>query len=310
VFDLKFGLNLLSTQPTNHPSEHTQLVANIIRLERLSIKQKQSELKELRVDFGSHRLVNERTLLTDPNIFAAFSKSNPSLKTISLSNFGAVETNILSPIHPAHIEKLSLRAASFNSNLNPVKTQNSKLINGCKSFRNLVSLQLNSLMLRPLDKEFFHSFFQLKRLNLNESKVNLNEKTFAGLTNLNELSLSGCGIKSLKRNSFGSLVNLKSLNLSYNPIKCLDRRMFEGLNRLEELLLDRCRLKTIFQDQFDDLKMLSNLSLSHNVMMTLEMNCFRSLVNLKKINLVGCPLVNTENGCLNGLELLRVLILE
>ncbi|MYB04785.1 MAG: leucine-rich repeat protein [Gemmatimonadetes bacterium] len=138
---------------------------------------------------------------------------------------------------------------------------------------------------------------------------------FAGLSNLERLSLFQHSLTQLPVGIFEDLRSLRSLDLSFNNFSHLPADMFAGLVALETLDLTGTRvflnpkplLKTVHEDAFAGLENLVGLSLRSNDLSELPEGVFRNLIELRRLDLVNNSLRRLPKGIFAGLHHLDVL---
>lgn len=138
---------------------------------------------------------------------------------------------------------------------------------------------------------------------------------FAGLSNLEELSLWQHSLTELPVGTFEDLRALKSLDLSLNSFSHLPADMFAGLTALTHLnltgtgvyLYPKPLLETVHQDAFAGLENLRGLSIRNNDLSELPEGVFRDLDELRNLDLVDNSLRRLPEGIFAGLHHLDVL---
>ena len=119
---------------------------------------------------------------------------------------------------------------------------------------------------------------------------NSNECAFLkGLSNLEEMSLSGLNKNFFKTKCFSGMDSLRKLNLEKNSLETLE--LLDGLKSLNELNMSHNQIKSIdSKDSFRDLVCLQALDLSENKIELLNLEAFNMLTTLEKLNLSGNPI--------------------
>ena len=134
----------------------------------------------------------------------------------------------------------------------------------------------------------FEGLSQLQNLGLSGNRLTeVPEGLFAGLTNLTYLILSGNQLAELPAGLFAGLSKLRVLHLDGNALEELPPGLFSGLLNLEELWLTRTRLSDLPSGVFVDLERLEDLRLDYNELAALPDGMFIGLERLKKLNLSG-----------------------
>ncbi|XP_006626389.3 nephrocan-like [Lepisosteus oculatus] len=124
-----------------------------------------------------------------------------------------------------------------------------------------------------------------RKLNLGYNHIkDLKRCDFTGLTQLEEIVLSSCGIESIEVNTFKSQSHLKTLELLKNKLKHMPR----GLpHSLEILKLGNNRIQHLQESAVDGLRNLRVLDLQNNLISSLRGNTFTSLLKLESLYLDG-----------------------
>ena len=130
---------------------------------------------------------------------------------------------------------------------------------------NLESLDLSGNKLRALPSGLFGSLKSLKRLDISSGVPCMPPETvgncleqlpadiFAGLSNLEYLSLGKNRLKSLPAGVFSGLARLQTLSLAFNRLETLPVGVFADLAGLQSLGLGANRLQTLPTGVFDGL---------------------------------------------------------
>ncbi|KAF2881430.1 hypothetical protein ILUMI_24716 [Ignelater luminosus] len=152
---------------------------------------------------------------------------------------------------------------------------------GNHSIRTLV---IKGTMFEGLEGYKFHGLYleTLLLTHFNLSKIVL--EPFNNLESLLELHLEANQINDLDENSFVGLDNLEQLNLQNNNIKVLPTRL-KHLSSLQYLLLQNNSLEQLENDQFELLGNLLHLYLSTNKIVELSKHSFRGLEKLMYLDL-------------------------
>ena len=150
-------------------------------------------------------------------------------------------------------------------------------------FPALRSLYLDHNRLHHLKPNGFALLARLEGLhlggNLLESSI-LGNRTFAGLSKLERLTLGANRLTALPARAFGDLRNLKILTLDNNEIEVLSPNAFQGLSKLERLYLDGNPLGTIPAGLFRGLSRLNVLVLDEVIDMEfVPLHVYRDLVH-------------------------------
>ena len=124
---------------------------------------------------------------------------------------------------------------------------------------------------------------------------------FAGLTNLEILTLDNNSLMTLPAGIFSGLNNLAELNLRGNNLTELLEGIFSDLGNLEILTLDNNSLMTLPANIFNGLNNLGLLNLSGNNLTTLGADIFAGLTSLVSLDLRGNDLTELPAGIFSGL---------
>lgn len=212
--------------------------------------------------------------------------SNSDLKYINVNTFFSIHWNI-TRLELSRNKLISIGADTFSS----IKTLEHLII----SSNGEIDLRLNSFIgldklksllitdnflltrsnnLTPFRHNVFNGLKQLKILNLTNNRINyIDQHTFSGLLNLEELHLNDNLLYTLFFGCFNSLKKLKKLSLENNKITEIGGRTFAGLN-LEELTLYKNDLYVIEHQAFGNLST-KNLYLLNNPIMSVKQGAFR-----------------------------------
>ena len=202
-----------------------------------------------------------------------------------------------------------------------------------RRFYNLVDLDLSWNKIEQLnnDSETELSTIRVLDISYNRRLQDLNSAFFAGIPNLQKLSISGNdlevsmfkGLRNLtyldmSRNRlinvnstpFVELENLEELYLSFCGLTNLRGTMFTGLSNLLELNLRRNELKHLSSRVFVRLTKLKVLDVSENILEHLPSGVFVTLTKLKVLDLNDNRLEHLPSGVFVGLPKLKVLDLS
>ena len=203
------------------------------------------------------------------------------------------------------------------------------------SYNQLTYVRVNNLMI-DFSKQLY-----LPELNyLNISNVDLsqqlNQHSFNGMSNLNELDLKDTNLKNVDFLGSDRLGNLEILNLSHNQIIDLRKGAFSKLKKLKWLDLSSNQIKELIPGVFEGLECLEHLNISSNLLdyskpidktvfcmsSLIELNMNKSylknvdfldtdgLRNLEKLNLSKNQITVLRNGAFSKLKKLKVLDLS
>jgi len=124
---------------------------------------------------------------------------------------------------------------------------------------------------------------------VNSSLSVLNETTFAGLDQLEEVDLSDNKIPFPHRNVFRNTSNLEKLSLSGNPLGVFlfllkDNEYLIDIPSLYELDISRCGINDLKPTTFSRLTQLQSLKLSGNMLESIHLKTFKDLPYLESVD--------------------------
>ncbi len=180
----------------------------------------------------------------------------------------------------------NLEVVNFSHNeIRTIDKKSFKILEGLPNFRKLI---LASSKIESLDEEAFKPFQNnIQFIDLSGNPLNKQElfKAIQTLTNLVELNISCCQIRSIPTNSFDNLKNLKCLNLSGNHIRKITKESYNLLENLTSLNLEKCKIVEIEEKAFENISNLESLNLHNNKITSINAGMFSGLTNLKTLNL-------------------------
>ncbi len=133
---------------------------------------------------------------------------------------------------------------------------------------------------------------------------------FAGLSNLEVLSLSRNQLTALPPDIFAGLGSLRSVWLIFNHLAALPPDIFAGLANLERLRLHYNQLASLPPSIFADLPRLDNVDLSNNELRALPPGIFAGMTQLREVRLGNNELTTLPLGIFEDLAALEVLALD
>jgi Leucine-rich repeat (LRR) protein len=113
----------------------------------------------------------------------------------------------------------------------------------------------------------------------------IKERTFSGLSNLEQLHLGKNYLTSIKAETFKELSMLTYLGLNFNYLTSLDKSMFDGLSSLRELGLYANKITSIPKETFSHLRALVYLDLGENPITQINPRAFRESFNFKNLGI-------------------------
>ena len=119
----------------------------------------------------------------------------------------------------------------------------------------------------------------------------LNQGTFANLTRVINLVLTGNYIKNIEPEHFAQMKGLRYINLNHNLIISINERKSRWANDLQSLSLIGNKLTTLDSYAFYGLENLTHIDLKENLELSvINITAFTGLINLKVIRLLICNL--------------------
>ena len=131
-------------------------------------------------------------------------------------------------------------------------------------------------------------FPNVRKLDISYSKITLLEKDSffsRGLTQLEELIINNCGLRTIELGAFNGLTELTTLSMKNNKISEISPGTFQNLNSLEALDLNKKKLEHWDSVVFSGLPNLKQIDLSYNKLQYLQPDTFRGLPKLQRLYL-------------------------
>lgn len=238
-------------------------------------------------------------------------------------NLSAVKVKHLSLSHTREVNHITNGTFKYLPSMEYLDLSNSDFISVTdESFS--VMRNLNRIALHHNKKLYKVPKFNtssLQRLDLynNDQIEELDNRVFSGLSNLSNLLLHGCSIRTVKRYAFSGLQRLQKLDLSRNAIASngIPAKALSAMQNLVSLDLSFNKVTTISTEYtlFRGLKKLQWLDFSQNDCGNISTRIFQPLVNLQTLNLAGNRLgrvieTDFEGQLFLGLSELRSLRLD
>ncbi|XP_015119772.1 carboxypeptidase N subunit 2-like [Diachasma alloeum] len=176
--------------------------------------------------------------------------------------------------------------------------------------RSLVSLKFRTCGFTEVPTETLSAVPNLEELSLEGNDIrSVKPDAFAGLTSLKTLDLSRNRVKKLHDGCFNQLGNLESLNLVQNMIAPAPG-LLRGLNKLKKLYMSDAFNLAGFQPYLlEDVPALKVLYLGFNRMSSLQAGMFDALHGLEDLSLYGNLLQHVPRGVFDTLGSLNELSL-
>jgi len=155
-------------------------------------------------------------------------------------------------------------------------------------------------------------FLYVRKLDISYSNITLLEKDSffsRGLTQLKELNIKECGLRTIEMGAFNGLKKLTDLSITGNELSEIIPGTFQNLNSLEAVELNKKKLQHWDSGVFIGLVNLTYIDLSVNKLQYLHPDTFSRLVNLKGIDLFGNKLQYVHPDTFLGLPKLQLLYL-
>ncbi|XP_053988608.1 leucine-rich repeat-containing protein 15-like [Hylaeus volcanicus] len=318
-----------------HALSWTSILAPLVRLEHLDIRK--TGITNLPSDAFAKNLYLRQLVLADNELWHldvgnTLGHNLHSLQSLDLSN-----CNLQDRLSEEAFRNASkLRVLDLSGN--PMYAAD--LTGVLRHLPKLHKLSLSNCSLQRLPNAF-HVFEHLDELDISHNPLS---DAFVSLLNpldsLEYLDMSYCNLGYVGNNTFAHMTSLKKLILSGNKLHTLEEGLFANLTHLEALELNNCDLKTpidpkvfgdhkstniielklsgnplkvpesgpLLPEQLSNLEILdlSNCNLSH-----LNENLFISAKNLTQLNLAGNNISGAENlACLKKLRSLEHLDLS
>lgn len=313
----------------------TSVLAPLVRLEHLDIRK--TGITNLPGDAFAKNLYLRQLVLADNELWHldvgnTLGHNLHSLQSLDLSNCN---------LHDRLSEEAFRNASKLrvlNLSGNPMFAADLTAV--LRHLPKLHKLSLSNCSLRRLPNAF-HVFEHLEELDISHNPLS---DAFVSLLNplqsLEYLDMSYCSLGYVGNNTFALMTSLKKLILSGNKLHTLEEGLFANLTRLESLELNNCDLKTpidpkVFGERTstniielqlsgnplvvpedgsllpEQLSNLEILGLSNCNLVHLNENLFSRTRNLTQLNLSGNNISGIENlACLKKLRMLEHLDLS
>lgn len=163
------------------------------------------------------------------------------------------------------------------------------------AFERLYALNVSSMGIRELPKEFFIDANYLRRLNATNNRLTeISESQFAHASNLTEVDFSYNRIDHIDEKAFMGTDQLQVVNISHNHIVTVHPKIFAHSSNLETLDLSFNDILKIKSATFIHLAILEFLSLSNNNLTNIESGALASQKHIRTIHLSDNKLNNLD----------------
>ncbi|XP_044739774.1 carboxypeptidase N subunit 2-like [Chrysoperla carnea] len=144
----------------------------------------------------------------------------------------------------------TIRAAI--TELNYAGTKDTKLTTESFKLPELQALIIHDTNIQEIQEEAFANLDFLIHLTLEENKLysEIQPKTFIGLVQLTELTITKCPVEVIKKDTFQGLADLETLNLQDNQIRVLEVDALASLQNLKRLKLNDNQIKELPMEIF------------------------------------------------------------
>ncbi|CRL04742.1 CLUMA_CG017802, isoform A [Clunio marinus] len=246
-------------------------------------------LREIRLKDNLIERIDNRLFANSRNLMELYLQNN-RIKTIETEAFRQchrlkyvdIRHNELVDVENIFNTNSSLLSVQLNSNL--IKFINHKIFNN--QF-NVQVLSLENNLIKKLEKALFTNLLHIERLYLkNNSIYQIPDNAFDKMLTLKHLDLSINELMTVNQNLFAKLVRLEELHLSQNLIHSIESNSFEKLKNLKTLDLSENNIHSLHKDLFvDPLPSLYYLNLRRTNLSKIEPSVFKGLTNLNELNL-------------------------
>nr|WLK77139.1 Toll-like receptor [Eisenia andrei] len=239
------------------------------------------------------------------------------------TNLSRVKLKHLSLSHTRGVNHITNQTFKYLPFLEYLDLSNSEFMSitdtSFSTMRNLSRISLHHNRNLHLVPKFNVSTLLRLDLNDNGQIETLSNGVFYGLSNLSNLFLQGCKIRTIERRAFSGLEKLQKLVLSRNLIASngLPSKALSAMQNLVSLDLSFNKFTTISTEYnlFSGLTKLQWLDFSQNVCGNISTRIFQPLVNLQTLNLAGNRLgrvieTDIDGQLFRGLSKLRWLRLD
>jgi Leucine-rich repeat (LRR) protein len=109
------------------------------------------------------------------------------------------------------------------------------------SFGKLKILRLECNQLTEIDENTFNGLFDLEELYANDNYIKkIHKNAFSKLTKLKHLNLTDSKFTFLHKNTFSKLINIETISMCCNYMKKINRHIFSKNKNLKALYLPNC----------------------------------------------------------------------
>ena len=264
----------LSDNPHAYPNEISGHMKPLVNLEYL-------ELKNLSINSIDTNFFKTNTKLLYINLSGN--------KLSSLDNQTFIGLLYLQNLCLSYNNLTKIATGTFQSSVSLTNNQISQ-IDSSSFIGNFMKVDLSYNRITKFSRAFINRFDSID-LSYNQI-TELDNLTFAGANNINDLILSNNKIEKIAP---GSLNNITNLYLDNNLLTEVSNMTFVGQNQLRNITLSNNNLSTIESGTFANLPNLMYVYLDNNQLTQLDSSIFAGSNNLYRISVTGNPNLSTTN---------------
>ena len=179
------------------------------------------------------------------------------------------------------------------------------------SIRTLRDLDFVSSAVHTVHPGAFAGLTNLERLSLSYNDIStLHPDTFQDVANIQSLSLHHNHIRVFEDGLFDGLSALRTINASWNRFSAIGPGTFSGLSSLTKIVMTGNRISNLQGGAFTSLTALTDLYLDQNDITTLPPGIFTDLARLTELRLNHNPLGSLPANAFEGLTALSYLSIQ